>query len=79
MTKVTLLAGGGAVYVYPDLCDPAVADRIATQKMVIDVAYPADEVLVRRIDVTEWPEVRRSLEQEGVDVIDTREIQDGCE
>lgn len=71
--KVTLLAGGGAVYVYPGLALPGTADRIAIQRMVIDVAYPADETVVLAVAAARLPEIRQACDTEGLQVIDCRE------
>jgi hypothetical protein len=81
MAKLTLLAGGGSVYVYPDLDGEGVAERVWTQRMVLDVAYPADETMLAALDESRWPEMRAGLLADGIAIVDTRtsEIEDGCE
>lgn len=71
--KITLLAGGGTVYVYPDVHgDDALAGRVAEMRAVLDVAYPADDTLVARIDEAHWPAMQADLERDGMEIVDTR-------
>lgn len=72
LAKITLLAGGGAVYVYPDVWEDGVKERISAHQMVLDVAYPADDTTVVRVDVARWEEVRATLGEQGIEVVDTR-------
>lgn len=74
MTKLTLLAGGDTVYLYPDTAEPGVAKKIAVQRALLDVAYPGDDTLVRVIDSASWDEaLQAALRDEGLTIVDTRE------
>jgi len=72
--RVTLLAGGNTVYVYPDINTDreGLTTRIAVQRMLLDVAYPADDTLVRTMTAEAWPAARDALIAEGVEIVDTR-------
>ena len=70
--KLTLLAGGNTVYIYPDASDESVMERVAIQRMVLDVAYPVDDTLVRTIGADKWPDVEKACRDEGIEIVDTR-------
>jgi hypothetical protein len=74
VTALTVLAGGGALYVFRDITDPAVARLVAEQRAVIDVAYPAGDTVVQRIPEHRWPDVQQRFTDEGFDVVDCREL-----
>lgn len=66
--RLTLVAGGGHVYVFP-----AGDWRIAHQRMVLDVAFPADDVGQRTIDAADYtPALRDGLRAAGFTVVDCR-------
>lgn len=64
---VALLAGGGTVYVF-DKGD----GRIADQVMLLDVAYPAEEPLVRHVRRSGLDRVTAALLLDGVEIVDCR-------
>lgn len=74
MTRVTLLAGGDSVYVYPDINDdPGVAERVAIQRAVLDVAYPASETEIATVREERLADICKLLANDGITVVDTRE------
>lgn len=71
--RLTLLAGGNDVYVYPDAEeDQAIAEQVAHMRSVLDVVHPAGETEVTTINATDWPRVRTDLVNLGTKIIDTR-------
>lgn len=58
--RIILLAGGNALYAF----DPG-DERVAIQRMVIDVAYPGEGTLVSEIDAERLDEVLAAIRQEG--------------
>lgn len=71
--RVTLLAGGGTVYLYaPD------DKNIGAMRAVLDVAYPADDVVQRTMPVASWETVLPILERQGIEVVDVRNPEVVC-
>jgi hypothetical protein len=72
--RLTLLAGGDAVYVYPDVRNsPETAGLVASQQAMIDIAYPAGETHIASVSAERWPQVRQRLQELGVSIVDTRD------
>lgn len=74
MRRLTVLAGGGAVYVFQDIADPAIAHLVAAQRDLIEVAYPAGDTVVQRIPEGGWAGVAQRFTSEGFDIVDCREL-----
>ncbi len=67
--RVVLLVGGDAVYLY------AVGDaNIDVMEAVLDVAYPAGEVIRRTLPVSTWEGIRPKVVADGVAIIDVRSV-----
>lgn len=66
--RVTLVAGGGSVYVF-DAGD----DRIAEQVMVLDIAYPGEDIGQFTIAADAYgPKLIETMRANGMTVLDFR-------
>lgn len=70
--RLTLLAGGNTVYVYPNAAEDGVAGRIAVQRMRLDIAHPAGETAVGTCPAETWPSAAETLREAGIEIVDTR-------
>lgn len=65
--NVTILAGGGTVYVYAD-DDPNISDMYA----VLVAACPGDDIAWRTVTTEQWAEALPQLNADGLKIVDTR-------
>jgi hypothetical protein len=65
--RVTVLSGGGTVYLYAP-GDP----NIQAMSDVLDVAYPGSDVERVTVPVGTWEAMRPRLREEGIEVVDVR-------
>ena len=72
--RLTLLAGGPTVYVYGDpQLEEGLSELIATQRMILEVAYPGSDTAVGEVDADRWPAAREIMVAAGIEIVDTRE------